>query len=153
MLLRPATMEDADLLFLWRNDPETRKNSHTTEEVPYDNHVAWLRSSLTNSRRRLLIAIADVPIGTVRYDWQDQQNQAVELSWTIAPEHRGKGFGTIMVAEAVKDYHGNIMAEIKSSNAPSIAIARKNGFIPLSENGEVMRWIRYASKLNTELGM
>lgn len=144
MLLRPATLEDADLLFLWRNDPETRKNSHSTEEVPYENHIAWLRSSLTNPRRRLVIGVAEVPIGTVRYDWQDEKHQTVELSWTIAPEHRGKGFGTRMVAEAIKYHHGNIVAQIKDSNVPSIAIARNNGFVPLSQNAEVTHWIRSA---------
>ena len=36
--LRPANEQDADCLFKWRNDPETRHASHNTDEACW-NHI------------------------------------------------------------------------------------------------------------------
>ncbi|MBW6487332.1 MAG: hypothetical protein K0B01_14400 [Syntrophobacterales bacterium] len=67
--LRPATIQDADMLLDWRNDPETRKASHSTSEVVTEEHIAWLTKTLGNANRRLLVAEEDgAPVGTVRAD-------------------------------------------------------------------------------------
>ena len=46
--LRTATIQDADLLLEWRNDPKTRKASHNTDEVQRDEHISWLTKTLNN---------------------------------------------------------------------------------------------------------
>ena len=88
MKLRTATIQDAELLLEWRNDPQTRKSSHTTHEVQKEEHIAWLNLTLTNTNRRLLIAEeSGVPVGTIRADYSDGM---FELSWTVAPNARGR---------------------------------------------------------------
>ena len=139
MLLRPATLEDAKLLFEWRNDPVMRMNARHTGEVLYETHLAWLQDSLGNPLRTLLVAVDEVPIGTIRFD---RLEDGFELSWMIGPQYRGKGLGTKMIAEAIKNQRMNVMADIKNSNLPSISIAQKNGFVLLSKDGEFSRWIR-----------
>ena len=103
--LRPATIADAELLFVWRNDPLTRQQSLQTEPVVCENHLAWLENSLQNPDRQLFIAeqavsAAQTPVvlGTVR---ADRLAEVYELSWTVAPEQRGKGWGKKMVAALI----------------------------------------------------
>lgn len=132
MKLRPATMDDAELLFAWRNDPETRANSVSTEEVAWADHIAWLSESLEDPRRELLIAeVAGAPVGTLRID--DSQ----VLSWTVAPHARGTGVGKRMVALVAK--HGH-RAQIRRENIASRRIAEAAGF-RLVTDGEIQEWV------------
>lgn len=103
--LRPATIADAELLFVWRNDPLTRQQSIHTEPVVWETHLTWLEIGLQNPDRWLFIAEQAVPamqapvvLGTVR---ADKLAEVYELSWTVAPEQRGKGWGKKMVAALI----------------------------------------------------
>ena len=119
--LRPATIQDADLLLEWRNDPETRSASHKTAVVQREEHISWLLKTLDNPSRRLLIAEEnEVPVGTVRADFSDG---VYELSWTVAPDARGYGVGKRMVAQFANQISEPIRAEIKSGNTASARIA------------------------------
>jgi len=88
--LRPATIQDAQVLLEWRNDPETRKNSHTMDEIKMEDHMKWLYGVLSSGGRYLLIAElresleseVTAPVGTVRLDLS---GDICELSWTVAP--------------------------------------------------------------------
>jgi len=127
LVLRPATMEDAQVIFAWRNDPQTRASSLTPGEVWWPEHMAWLRSSLSHPDRALLIAEQDgEPVGTVRIDRD-------ELSWTVAPEHRGRGIGKQMLSLVAGT------ARIKRTNIASQKTAKAAGF-SLAEDGEVQLW-------------
>jgi RimJ/RimL family protein N-acetyltransferase len=127
-------MDDAELLFAWRNDPETRVNSVNTDPVSWDGHCNWLRASLQNPDRDLLIAeVGGVPVGTVRIDRGDE----TELSWTVAPDHRGNGIGKAMVALACPN--GEVIAQIKPENIASRRIAASTGF-HMEKGGELQLW-------------
>lgn len=96
MLIRNATELDAKNLFEWRNDQATRTNSHNTNEIKYEEHISWLKSTLQNPKRNLYIADIDgVSVGTVRVDIED--NQTAEISWTVSPKFRGKGIAKLMI--------------------------------------------------------
>lgn len=135
MILRAATLEDAKLLFDWRNDPLTRANSINEDEVPWDTHVAWLTGSLKLEDRKLLIASNGEPVGTVRLDIRPNET---ELSWTVSPGHRGKGYGKEMVCLAAAGNVG-LIAHIKRQNIPSQIIAKSAGFT-LVEDGDLQSW-------------
>jgi RimJ/RimL family protein N-acetyltransferase len=125
MRLRPATFADAKLLFLWRNDPLTRRNSFCASRVKLSEHRKWLRSSLSNPDRKIYIAIEkNVPVGTVRGDFSQF---GYELSWTVAPEFRQRGFGRRIVQAAVALLGSPVFARIKEGNLPSEKIARAAG--------------------------
>lgn len=135
MILRPATMDDAAILFAWRNDPETRANSLNTDPVPWESHCDWLSASLENHNRDLLVAeIEGVPVGTVRID----RGEETEISWTVAPDRRGKGIGKQMVSLACSP--GEVVAHIKATNPASQAIAAHCGF-QMERDGELQRWV------------
>ncbi len=127
MILRNVTFEDWRLLLDWRNDIETRKNSHNMKLVDEENHKKWLNSILENEDIRLFIALENkIPIGTVRADFC-KHNAEYELSWTISPDYRGKGKGKIMVKLLVDKLQANIKAEIKKGNIASMKIAEYAG--------------------------
>jgi RimJ/RimL family protein N-acetyltransferase len=125
--LRDAVLSDGRDLFRWRNDPETRVWSRDTSDVSWDEHLTWLKSALRNPNRQLLIAEdARGAVGTIRLDLLDG---VWEMSWTVAPEHRGKGVGAAIVRLAVSRMtEERVFAEIKASNFASRRIAEKSGF-------------------------
>ncbi len=119
--LRPATLEDAECLYAWRNDPQTRAASHNEEEIPFQAHLDWLKAGLGNPHRKLYIAEENSePVGTVRADWQEG---VFLLSWTIAPGARGRGIGKRMVSMLVQILNAPVCAEIKVGNVASEKIA------------------------------
>lgn len=133
--LRPATIADAELLFAWRNDPLTRAQSIHTAPVVWDSHLAWLRASLQNPNRQLFIAEQaaqaeqeTVVFGTVR---ADKINEDYELSWTVAPERRGNGWGNKMVAALIDQLPAGVTyrAVVMNTNPASERIATALGMV------------------------
>jgi RimJ/RimL family protein N-acetyltransferase len=125
--LRDTVLADGDDLFRWRNDRETRVSSRDTADLSWDEHLTWLKSALQNPNRRLLIAEDEGgAVGTIRFDFV---SGVWEISWTVAPEHRGKGVGAAIVQLALSGMTGErVFAEIKAANFASRRIAEKSGF-------------------------
>ncbi len=143
MKFEKAKLEHGKKLFDWRNDPETRANSFAGEPVAWEGHIAWLQRTLENPKRHLLISKDDVgnSIGTVRFDLLD--NSSYEISWTVAPEWRGKGAGKEMIADALTlpFLSGKkIKALIKSDNKASQHIAEATHFSLHTEKDGVTEW-------------
>jgi len=125
MILRSATIRDADLLLELRNDPETRKASHNTAEVQTGEHVSWLARTLDDPHRRLFVGEEDgVPVGTIR---ADSSGGVWELSWTVAANARGQGLAKQMVALLAHQIPEPIRAEVKVGNIASARIAEHAG--------------------------
>ena len=142
--LRPATMEDVDMLLDWRNDPQTRKASHNTSEVIKEEHVAWLSMTLVNTNRKLLVAEEEgVPVGTIRADFSEG---VWELSWTVAPHSRGQGVAKQMVALLAHEITEPIRAEVKTENIASARIAEHAGMAFDREVEGVYHYSREALK-------
>lgn len=126
---RPASLEDADLLLDWRNDEVTRQNSLDHRPVQRAEHQRWLSDSLTSGRRRILIFEEDgQPCGVLRGDALGDAPLVTELSWTVAPKHRGRGIGRRMLTLALAEFAGILIARILASNGSSLAMAHAVGF-------------------------
>lgn len=132
--LRRATQSDEKILFDWRNDEETRRQSLTTTSVEWEGHVAWLEKSLQNPDRILVIAeITGEPIGTCRADLRD--DGFTEISYTIAPSSRGKGLSKPMVMQFVQEFleGKQLVATVKGDNKSSESVVRALGMKRFSE--------------------
>src|SRR5262245_39667124 len=93
---RKATLNDADLLLRWRNDEESSKNSRKPELISRNQHLRWLKRTLADPDRILLIGErSNMPLGTIRFD--RLKPESWEMSWTVAPEFRGRGIGKSLV--------------------------------------------------------
>lgn len=142
MHLRAVSIEDAPLLFEWRNDPLTRANSLSTDAVEYASHLAWVQRAIDSPMRDLYLAVVDgVPVGTVRFD---RDGDVRELSWTIAPEHRGQGHGKQMVRLAAGMSALPVRAVIKVGNIASIKIAEAAGLGLVSASEGLLHYARHS---------
>src|SRR5699024_1276653 len=87
---RPATLADSSLLLRWRNDPETRAVSRSTDRVSWEGHTGWYARAVEAPERELyVIERGGAPVGTVRFD--ALEGPEGEVSITLAPEARGLG--------------------------------------------------------------
>jgi RimJ/RimL family protein N-acetyltransferase len=119
--IRPATMDDAEMLFQWRNDELTRSMVRNPDLVAWDGHIDWLTRRLAMDPAHLYIALHELTaIGTFRVDGD-------EISYTVAPQHRNRGNGFLMLSCARKIF-GPLRADIFARNRPSIRIASRAGF-------------------------
>jgi RimJ/RimL family protein N-acetyltransferase len=119
--------------------------SAITAPVAWPAHIKWLKSAIDDPKRALYIARQDQPIGSGRID---QLDDCVELSWTIAPEHRGAGLGAALVCALIdRAPDGAVIAQIKSANGPSLALARRHHFEWRSTSFDMETWILLKSQL------
>ncbi len=139
VLLRPATAGDADILLMWRNDPSAYRNYRISEPVTPETHAAWLAAVLEDPNRALYIATADDElVGQVRLD---RDGDVVEVTMAIVAKHRGYGFGSRALAQALTECHRRfpcaqaITAEIASDNAASRALFVSFGFQEIVHRG------------------
>jgi RimJ/RimL family protein N-acetyltransferase len=118
--IRPATMDDARLLFEWRNDESTRRVSKNKDLIQWDDHLGWLDRRLRMDQPKLFVFEADgQAVATFRIDGND-------LSYTVAPEHRNRGIAKHMLNE-VRSRFGRLRAYVYSENVPSIRVAQSAG--------------------------
>lgn len=138
LALRRATTDDAPLLHAWRNDPETRRNSISTEEIPFDEHAAWLARKLANDGCVLYIVCeGDEPVAHVRLDRLD--DDAAEISVTVAPTARGRGIGRAAIAaatEAGAEALGvtRVVARVKPENGASRSAFTAAGYAAVAHH-------------------
>jgi RimJ/RimL family protein N-acetyltransferase len=143
-------MRDAETLLAWRNDPQTRLASRNTDPIAWETHVAWLRNTLANPDCRLFVVeSAGHPVGSVRGNWSAD---GWELSWTVAPEHRGQGLGANMVKLVADTIEDPIWAEVRDRNRASAQIAETAGMRLVSQSREFLHFARPARRSRDERG-
>ncbi|MBI4628715.1 MAG: GNAT family N-acetyltransferase [Candidatus Rokubacteria bacterium] len=125
-------MADAELLWRWANDRETRQNSFSKAPIPYADHVTWLERRLASDATRIWIfSDAEVPVGQVRFDISDA---IAEIGITVAPEQRGRGYAEAMLRQAVhrlREERGERMrprALVLAHNTASLRLFKACGF-------------------------
>ena len=123
--LREAAAEDAELLFVWRNEKTTRANSFHTTEIPYGDHERWFSEVLERDDVTILIYEVDgVPAGQVRLT---EEGGCVEISYSVDKKWRGHGHATRMLA-LIEDYLKDkqrdtlLVARVRPENVASIRV-------------------------------
>ena len=135
--LRPATLDDADLLLAWANDPVTRTSGFHPRPIAPDEHRAWLETQLGATATRLYIGLAGaVPIGQLRL--ARGPDDRTELSISVAPEARGRGFGRHLLAAGLLAAGADpalagttLIARVRPQNRASLALFHGAGFAEL----------------------
>lgn len=133
--LRPATREDAQLLFEGRNAELVRQASLSREPVSWEGHLRWLEGVLASPQRWLLVGeVADGAVGVLRYDRQEQDPAVAEVSIYLLPGHAGAGWGRHLLAagDAALRHHwpdiGFVEAQVRPDNAASLALFAHAGY-------------------------
>lgn len=132
LFLRPATIDDVDLLFEWVNEPAVRNNSFNTKIISMEEHAAWLERVLTDFYTKLyILQEEDTPIGQVRLAYD---TNVWQISYSIAPAYRGQGYGKIILQlaenELIRSSHvgEQLYAEVKKHNIASRRIFKNLGY-------------------------
>lgn len=123
--LRLATMDDAAFLLRLRTDPATVAASRQQRRVEEAEHLAWLTATLDDPAKALYIAVmGPLLVGTARLDhWECPDACATELSLTVAPPSRGRGFARQILLSAMETDPYRCrrwIAEVRRENIPSL---------------------------------
>jgi UDP-2,4-diacetamido-2,4,6-trideoxy-beta-L-altropyranose hydrolase len=130
--LRPATAEDGQSLFEWRNHPHVRRYSHHSEPIAWADHCLWFEKVLADPNRVLLIGESSgQPVGVLRYDMQDSE---ALVSVYLDPSRLGQGYGTALLQSGLAWLSANApqirtaLAEIHTDNPASVRAFEKAGY-------------------------
>lgn len=136
---RRADINDASVLYDWRNDPSVRAVSRQKEELSWTGHIQWLSQTLARTDRELwIIQRSGEPVGTVRFDRLDEEGSVWEVSITVAPSLRGQGLASILLREAEAEFLRSrpeeeresveFIAEMLESNPASRRLFEREGY-------------------------
>ncbi len=141
LTLVPARKEDAALLFAWANEEETRKQSFSTGEIPWETHEKWMKDSLSGEDRKLYLGFRKgAPVGMLRLDLSGTE---AEISYSIDKKERHRGYGREiiragekLVTEKFPDVK-TLCAKVKAGNEASQRIFEELGFEKAENDGFV----------------
>jgi RimJ/RimL family protein N-acetyltransferase len=141
LTVRKATADDASDLLAWRNDPQTRAMSRTTEPVEAADHARWFQRTLEDSASTLLIGEdGGRKVGMVRL----VRGEETEVSINLNPAVRGRGLARQLLALALAEERGAVLAVIKPENLPSIRLFEGAGFVLEGVRHGLARYVRPA---------
>lgn len=138
MTYRLAETSDAKLYFDWANDPEVRKQSHSTDPIIWENHLRWF-NKVVNSALMLIFFDGGTPVAQIRL----ADNT---ISMSVDATYRVKGVATYML-KTLKDLL--IKTQYKDLNKVSGEVKQENiGSIKAFENAQY----RFDSVVNVNGG-
>jgi UDP-2,4-diacetamido-2,4,6-trideoxy-beta-L-altropyranose hydrolase len=130
--LRRTEREDCRILWEWANDHESRRNSFSSDQIAWEEHVQWFHSKLSDPDCVLFTATNDqnMPLGHVRYDLR--KLRAV-VAINMAPKFRGNGFGKRVLRMATQELFASsranaVDAYVKPDNECSMHLFSGAGF-------------------------
>lgn len=130
--LRAAEERDMELLFLWANESEVRRNSFSTKEILYEEHQKWFSDFLKREDCRQYIYMQDDDaVGQIRIT---KYGEEAEIGYSIRADKRGFGHGKKilqLVCEKVSQDLPEIKkltAKVKPNNEVSQRAFIKTGF-------------------------
>lgn len=131
MRFRPASLDDAKLLWTWANDPAVRTASFSTQHIALEEHSRWLRNKL--SEPGSLIFIVEEGHHAVATFRAAKKNASVaEVSVTLAPEIRGQGLASELISRGTTAVLGwgvdQVHALIRTENQVSRRSFENAGF-------------------------
>ena len=136
--IRPAAMDDGELLWNWRNDPAVRRASLTSDKIPLADHLKWYESAVNDPNRQILIAdYHGAPAGMVRFDRHDN---VATVNILLDPEFRGRSLAKLILAAAIKSFGKKakrLRAVVKPDNPASLALFRSLSFCEVSRGDTI----------------
>jgi UDP-2,4-diacetamido-2,4,6-trideoxy-beta-L-altropyranose hydrolase len=139
LAVRPATLDDARMMFAWRGDPATRAVSRESGALVWEDHCAWLTRTLADPARKLMVGtIGARAVGVIRFDFS--QAERAEVSLYLDPALHGLGLGPhlLLAGEAAADPRV-IDATVLAGNAASHALFARCAYQRTGPTG----WIKH----------
>ncbi len=138
--LRKATQEDAKMLFEWKNEALTRKNSFSSEPVPWESHIAWFEKKLKDENCLFYIMCENgADVGTFRIEI-DPETATGLMHVTVDKDCRGNHTVQRILAVVEEEVKGlslkYLLAEVKPHNIASQKALDKNNYHVLERTEE-----------------
>ena len=145
--LRTATIDDESRLLKWRNDPQDREASFSTEPVEAAEHREWLWQALADPGQLFLIIEVGHSeggrdaCGMVRL--RGITGPTIEISLGVAREYRRHGLGgrilhmATLVAFSL-DGAQHVLAAVKPDNEASLKMFKRAGYREVGRNGQAV---------------
>ena len=146
---RDVYESDENLLFLWSNDPETRKNSFDSNFIKRKEHNKWFKKKLNDPNVIMWLFLCNqIPIGLVRFE--KNENYLI-LNYQICPKSRQQGYAAKMLKlsiQKIKNIWGkkHIHAYVKHKNIPSIKTLEKANFLLENKSFNSLNYIYFFNK-------
>lgn len=129
LYLRLANLDDAQIVLEWRNDEQTRENSFSKDLIDLDTHLKWFEGKLADENCFLYILMdGDERVGQIRVD---RVNDIGEVSYMIAPDQRGRGYGKHilkLIDDLMKDKVKGLVGLVEESNTASRKCFEANSY-------------------------
>ena len=127
---RDAVENDVEITYSWVNHPQTRKYSFSQEDISASSHRQWFLSRINQGGLYKIFEYFSQPMGVFRLDLQDDKGV---LSYSIAPEHHGKGHGKRLLLLGIHESFSNTVIEelagyVSKENEASLHLFRSVGF-------------------------
>lgn len=129
--LRVLAPEDADAVFAWQQDPETRRFAREPRPPTRAEHDAWVaQADAAPDRLSMVVTLAGAPAGLLRLD-RIPASGAFEVSILTAPGYYRRGLAAAALALARRLLpEAEFRAFVKPENAASHALFRAAGYRP-----------------------
>lgn len=141
VFLRDVTEQDRDLLFRWANDEEVRKNSFSSKRISYEEHCEWFTNMMQNECcQQWILQAGEQPVGQIRIM---SDGEAAEIGYSVCAEHRGEGFGKLMLELARRRVQTDLpnvkklIAKVKPGNMASLKAFEDSGYKTMFEQLEL----------------
>jgi len=125
--LRLAETQDEDWLLELQKIPETRRHANVSKAPSAEEHKVWLARTLADYTKLLaIVQVARKPAGMARLD---RSTEAARVSIAILPAFHRRGVGAAALSLLSRVAPGiPLEAEVKSGNAPSLALFGNAGY-------------------------
>lgn len=140
--LRPATLDDENIILTWQKFPGARRYARNPEIPEKETHAAWMRSTLENPDILLnVIECEGDASGVLRLDRRTGRGKlpAFEVSLLIAPDRHRTGLGKAALTLARRLLPDVVLlADIHRENAASLALFLGAGYV--EDGNEFASW-------------
>lgn len=136
--VRPATFDDARMMFEWRNDPANRQVSRTSDPIAWEAHCEWLEKVIADPSRKLFVGeIGSRAVGIIRFDFCASDRAEVSLYLNTA--HHGTGLGPPLLLRGEEAADARVIdATVLPDNRPSQRLFESCSYRRVSEQN----WIK-----------
>lgn len=137
--LRPATLDDCELVWQWNFQPDVRAVSRTSRAVSLAEHTHWYIRRLIAGEPIWIVLAGGRPVGVVRLD---PDAGGARISIALATAARGRGIGRRAVRAVCARWREPITAEVLATNTASRACFEACGFVAATPETDVVlyRW-------------
>ena len=143
---RYANKDDDSILFTWRNNPNVRKYSRTTDYIDQNIHIEWFEERLNKIQIQPLLIFKwnQKKIGMVRLDKLKAPSKIFEMSILVDESFQNQGFATSMISQSLEFAKlelsaKEVRATIHIENISSIRLFTNMNFLSISEKEDVFQ--------------